>query len=312
MGHHRKMRFDRMFRAMGPFVAMAAMGGLMAARKNGWNGEWAQKARFGKWDWNCQPNVHFGPGKGGKFRFNGREGVKLEELDMAGEAPREVVLACGDHVEISEGADFAIALQGKKTARDQLRFVLEDGVLFVLRDCPAVDDDETNDDEGEADSAPAATGPATGPATVTITMPAPDKLTIAGSGEITTTALAAEAEVVIAGSGRVAAMDLDIDHLAVTIAGSGQFTAEGNAQRLEVSVAGSGHADLAALAACEAEVDIAGSGNVSFACDGEVSANIMGSGTVTVFGSARCKVHSMGSGSLVCERGPDAGSGAAG
>lgn len=290
MGHHRKMRFDRMFRAMGPFVAMAALGGLMAARKNGWNGEWAQKARFGKWDWNCQPNVHFGAGKGGKFRFNGREGVKLEELDMAGEAPREVVLACGDHVEISEGADFAIALQGKKTARDQLRFVLEDGVLFVLRDCPAVDDDETNDDEGEADSAPAATGPAT----VTITMPAPDKLTIAGSGEITTTALAAEAEVVIAGSGRVAAMGLDIDHLAVTIAGSGQFTAEGKAQRLEVSVAGSGYADLAALGSCEAEVDIAGSGNVSFACDGEVSANIMGSG------------------SLVCERGPDAGSGAAG
>jgi hypothetical protein len=299
MGHHRKMRFDRMFRAMGPFVAMAAMGGLMAARKKGWNGEWAQKARFGKWDWNLQP----GAGKGGKFRFNGREGVSLDELDMAGEAPHEVVLACGDHVAISEGADFAIALQGKKAARDQLRFVLEDGVLFVLRDCPAVDDDNG----GEADSAPAASSPAT----VTVTMPAPDKLTIAGSGEITTSALAAEAEVVIAGSGRVVAMGLGIDHLAVTIAGSGHFTAEGKAERLEISVAGSGHADLAALAVAEAEVDIAGSGNVSFACDGEVSANIMGSGTVTVFGSARCKVHAMGSGSLVCERDPAAGSGKA-
>lgn len=277
MGHHRKMRFDRMFRAMGPFVAMAAMGGLMAA---------------GKWDWSCGP----GPGRGGKFRFNGREGVSLDELDMAGDAPCEVVLACGDNVEIADGPDFAIAVQGSPAARDRLRFVLEDGALFVMRDGTWCDDregEETTPDETAA--------------TVTVTMPAPEKLTIAGSGRVTTCALAAEAEVVIAGSGRIAVQDLATDLLAVTIAGSGQFSAEGTARRLEISVAGSGQADMAALAVEEAEIDIAGSGSVTFACDGEVSANIMGSGNVTVIREARCRVHSMGSGSLVCERAPGSG-----
>lgn len=288
MGHHRKMRFDRMFRAMGPFVAMAAMGGLMAARRNGWNG---------KGDWNCGP----GPGRGGRFRFNGREGVALEDLDMAGDAPCEVVLACGDHLAIAAGPDFAIAVQGSQAAKDRLRFVLEDGALFVMRDDAWCDDRER--DVGEVEDAAADDSAAT----VTVTMPAPEKLTIAGSGRVTASALAAEAEVVIAGSGQIAATGLATDLLAVTIAGSGGFTAEGTVRRLEISVAGSGQADMAALAVEEAEIDIAGSGNVTFACDGEVSANIMGSGNVTVFGGARCRVHSMGSGSLVCERAPGSG-----
>lgn len=294
--HNRKMRFDRMFRAMGPFVAMAAMGGLMAARKNGWNGEWAKdlsgKANFGKWDWNFQP----GPGRGGKFRFNGQEGVTLDDLEMSGDAPVELVVACGDHVTITAGEDFGIALQGSASAKARMRFVLEDGVLFVMRDCsPATDDAPDGDDEaGDA-----------GFATVSITMPAPEKLTIAGSGKITTATLAAQAAVVIAGSGRIEATALVSERLEVTIAGSGCFSAGGTAQRLEVSVAGSGTADMAALSTERAEIDIAGSGNVTFASDGKVKANIMGSGVVTVRGSARCKVHSMGSGSLVCERGEE-------
>lgn len=293
MGHHnRKMRFDRMFRAMGPFVAMAAMGGLMAARKNGWNGEWAKGSplggKFGKWDFTCQP----GAGRGGKFRFNGQEGVTLDELDMAAEVPVELVLACGDHVTITRGEDFTIALQGSTAAKARIRFVLEDGALFVMRDCSVTADSSDEDEDADA-----------GFATVSITMPAPGKLTIAGSGRITTEALAEEAEVVIAGSGQVEATDLRVQRLAVTIAGSGCFSASGSASHLEVSVAGSGTASMADLVAEIAEVDIAGSGNVTFASDGEVSANIMGSGTVTVGGSARCKVHAMGSGNLVCERG---------
>lgn len=292
--HNRKMRFDRMFRAMGPFVATAAMGGLMAARKNGWNGEWANKANFGKWGWNFQP----GPGRGGKFRFNGREGVTLDELDMSGAAPAELVVACGDHVAITAGDDFAIAVQGTDKAKARVRFVLEDGTLFVMRDCSGQDKAAEADDDNAADAA-------IGFATITISMPAPEKLTIAGSGRITTATLAADAAVVIAGSGRIEAVALTSQRLEVTIAGSGCFSAGGKAQRLEVSVAGSGTADMAALTAEEAEIDIAGSGNVTFASDGKVTANIMGSGVVTVRGSARCKVHSMGSGGLVCERGED-------
>jgi hypothetical protein len=280
--NHRR-GFDGVVRAVGPFVAMAAMGGMMAARHAMSDGQLADKfdaklerkfgAKFGR-------RFGPGPGSGGKFRFNGREGVPLDQLDMAADAPSTVVLASGDHVVIESGADFAIALQGDDQAKADVRFALEDGALFIMRDSGGKGHDH---------------------ATITLTMPAPDKLTIAGSGQITTTALADDAEVAIAGSGRIAANGITVQQLELSIAGSGQFTADGTCTHLKLTVAGSGNAQMADLLVDSAKVSIAGSGNVTFASDGKVKAHLMGSGMVTVRGSARCKVQSVGSGCLVCE-----------
>lgn len=287
--NNRKLRFDRMLRAVGPFVAMAAINGFANANRNGW--------KAGKFDVNFGPRFqsrfHPGPGKNGKFRFNGREGVPLDDLDMDDEAPTEVILASSDHLVITDGPDFTITLQGSKAAKNRARFVLEDGVLFVMHDGDAEDEGPDAEDGDTVD---------TGPATITVTMPAPRRLTLAGSGRLFAHALASKAEIVIAGSGKAKADDITVDKLSVTIAGSGSFKASGTAKRLEISVAGSGSAKLSGLKVEDAEIDIAGSGNVTFASDGTVSANIMGSGNVTVRGGARCSVHSMGSGSLVCER----------
>jgi hypothetical protein len=292
--NNRKMRFDRMLRAVGPFVAMAAMNGFAAASRNGW--------KAGKFDVNFGPRFQSrfrpGPGKGGKFRFNGREGVALDQLDMDDEAPTEVILSSSDNLEIVEGTDFAITLQGSKAAKDDVRFVLEDGALFVMHsgDGQCDDDDaEAGDEEGAKNTS--------GPANITVTMPAPRRVTLAGSGRLSTDALASKAEITIAGSGRVKVHAMAVDALSITIAGSGTIKAGGTAKRLEVTVAGSGNAKLGGLMVDDAEIDIAGSGSVTFASDGTVNANIMGSGNVTVRGGARCSVHSMGSGSLVCERG---------
>ena len=291
MAHHntRKMRFDRMLRAVGPLVAMAAMSGLAAASRKGW--------KAGKWDVNFGPEFASrfrpGPGKGGRFRFNGREGVPLDQLDMDDAAPAEVILSSRDNVDIVEGPDFAITLQGSKVAKARVRFALEDGVLFLMRHGDdGLDHDADEAGEAEADA----------PATITVTMPAPRSLTLAGPGRLSVDALARKAEVVIAGSGRIKAPAMAVDTLSVTIAGSGSIKAGGSARKLEVSVAGSGSARLGGLKAEDADVDIAGSGSVVFACHGTVNATIMGSGNVTVRGGARCQVHSMGSGSLVCER----------
>ena len=273
---------DGVIRAVGPFVAMAAMGGMMAARHAMSQGQFADKfdakfeRKFGR-------RFGPGPGSGGKFRFNGREGVPLDQLDMAAEVPSTVVLASGDHVLIESGADFAIALQGEESAKAGMRFALEDGALFIMRDSTG----DTNDR-----------------ATITLTMPAPDRLTIVGSGQITATALADEAEVSIAGSGRIQARSVAVQQLELSIAGSGQFVADGTATRLELTVAGSGNAQMANLLVDSAKVIIAGSGNVLFASDGKVKAQLMGSGVVTVRGAALCKVKSMGSGYLVCEPRP--------
>ncbi len=267
--------FEKMFRTVGPVVAMAAMSGVMAAaRRNG-------KVRFG-WD-----GVNFGHGPGKGMAMVG--GVPLDELDMSGEAPVELVLAGADSLVVGEGEDFTISIQGGEAARERLRFRLKDGALQVSSD-------NTGNDTAGSDKESIAT--------INVTLPALNKVTIAGSGEITVERLAGEAEVVIAGSGRILARDIAADRLDLSIAGSGKFKASGTVRRLDLSVAGSGSAKMAQVEVEKARVTIAGSGNAVFACDGEVKARIMGSGDVTVRGGARCKVQSMGSGTLVCERRP--------
>lgn len=256
----RGFRFDKMLRAAGPFMMAAAVGGMMAGKRNG------------KFNFNCDSD---------NFRFNGKTGVKLDDLDMGDDAPDEVVLVGPDHVVISEGEDFTISLQGDDETKEGVRFLVEEDTLYILRDDLC--------------------GPGEDRATISVTMPAPSKITIAGAGELATSTLAKEAEVLIAGAGQLSVLDIDIDELDVTIAGSGHFTAGGKVEELELSVAGSGIAEMSGLMVGKAGIDIAGSGNSTFACDGEVEAHIMGSGNVTVRGSARCRVQSMGAGCLVCE-----------
>ena len=88
-----------------------------------------------------------------KFTFNGKEGVKLSELDLSGDAPDTVNLMGPDIVRIVHGDDFSIALEGGDEAKERMRFILEDGTLSVLRDRESWGDGEN------------------GVATVTITMP---------------------------------------------------------------------------------------------------------------------------------------------
>jgi len=264
--------FDKMLRAVGPLVAMAAINGVAsAARKRG-------KFQF---DWN-------GPDSGPFAGFGGASGVPLEQFDMSGDPPRGVLLAGADRLVVTLGTEFAIAVQGDEDARATLRFRMDDGVLHVA---------STNSSHGGE-----------GVATITVTAPALSKVTIAGAGRITVDALAEDAEVVIAGAGRIKAQAVQADRLDVKIAGAGRFKAAGSARQLNLSVAGSGRAKMDGLEVESANVTIAGAGSAWFASDGAVKARLMGSGQVTVFGAARCEVHGMGSGRLVCEprRAPDA------
>ena len=263
------MNFDKFLRSVGPLVAAAAVGGIMAAaRKNG-NFDF-------KWDGSdCGFANGFGAG------FGGKAGVPLAELDMSGDSPSELVLAGADHLVVSEGEDFTISVQGDEDAKESLRFRLEDGALHVASS------NSSNGGEGIA--------------TVNVTMPAPSKVTIAGAGQIAVSALADDAEVRVAGAGQISVLDLKCSALNVTIAGAGRFTTGGEAKALSLSVAGSGRAEMSGLLVEEADIDLAGAGSAIFGCDGDVNADIMGSGNVTVRGSARCRVQSMGAGYLVCE-----------
>lgn len=212
--------------------------------------------------------------------FDG-EGVPLEELDLTGEAPTGVALLGPDKVIITEGAPFRVTAEGEEA--DKLRFTLNHGTLGVSR----------------ATSMWSEWGGK--PATVRVAMPAPRNLTLVGSGHMTTSTLANQAEVSVTGSGTLEAPRIAVSRLEVSITGSGDFMGSGLAEALTLSIAGSGNARMEGLKTQRAEVNIMGSGNAAFMSDGEVEANIMGSGDVTVTGNARCKANKMGSGSVKCQ-----------
>lgn len=219
------------------------------------------------------------------IRLGGKEGVPLSDLDLSGEAPSEVILLGPDAVDIRDGERLAIQLEGSEEAKARMRFVLEDGSLGILRE-------KANRNES-------------GVATVIITMPAPGKLTIAGSGRMTAASVSDAPEINVLGSGTLDLPSVSARKMNVNIAGSGTLEAAGAADVLDLNVMGSGSADMARLKVAEADINVAGSGDAVFGSDGEVNANIMGSGDITVRGSARCRVKSMGSGTLTCERAPE-------
>ena len=215
------------------------------------------------------------------ININDDDAVPLADLDMDGDAPDEIALGGSDNVVVTSGEEFAITVEGSDAAIERMRFKLEGGTLWVMRDNDAADGD--------------------GVATVNVTMPPPNGLTVGGSGSITADAMSSDAEIVIGGSGNVTVAALAADALEVTIGGSGTATVAGSTDRLELSIGGAGSAEMADLQVGDAEVNIGGSGSATFAADGDVEANIGGSGTVRVRGSARCTSNTVGSGRLICE-----------
>lgn len=219
---------------------------------------------------------------GPNFSFGGKEGVPLSDLDLSGDPPDTITLAGPDVVRISAGPEFTIAVEGEPAAKERMRFRMEDGTLSIMRgDKSWVDSPKDQ-------------------ATVSITMPPPEKLVIAGAGEIHSDTLASGAEIVIAGAGTISTPRLDLESLDVNLAGAGRYLASGKVERLDLNIAGAGNVKLAGLQAERAKVKIAGAGNAVFASDGRVDVRIMGAGNVTVRGNAKCSLKSFGSGTLHC------------
>src|SRR5690606_33251597 len=111
-------------------------------------------------------------------RFGGEDGVPLAELDLTGDPPTSVALMGPDAVAISDGEEFAITVAGDDEVARRLRFALKEGSLGILRERDGGDRRD-------------------GVAIVRITMPAPRKLVLAGSGRMTSERLSGDAEVAI-------------------------------------------------------------------------------------------------------------------
>ena len=116
--------------------------------------------------------------------------------------------------------------------------------------------------------------------TYTVSAVALDGVTIAGSGKVTATGVAADSfDVEISGSGRVEPTGTS-GTLVVEISGSGNYLGEGLAASVgTVRMSGSGEAVV--NVADDLDVDISGSGGVQYIGGPNVTESISGSGDIT-------------------------------
>lgn len=187
-------------------------------------------------------------------------------------------------VVVAVGAAASVRAEGDVEALDRLEIRVRDGELRI----------GTRRDGWRS-------GSHRGRATVYVTAPSLDELSLAGSGNMRADRIQADDfEAGIAGSGNLEIGSVQARRAEFSIAGSGNLTASGTAEDAEVSIAGSGEARLGAFETRRAEVSIAGSGDISLRATEAVEGSIMGSGNVEVRGTARCSVSRMGSGRAQC------------
>jgi len=136
------------------------------------------------------------------------------------------------------------------------------------------------------------------PIEVYITAKSLSALANAGSGNIDVDGeLSGEnVKLSLSGSGGISTGSKSED-LHVSISGSGSVHLRGSANMAKISIAGSGQLMAKQFKTGDASVSIAGSGNAYFAADKNISAHIAGSGSVIYSGSASVSnSHTIGSG----------------
>ena len=137
---------------------------------------------------------------GAQVRDSAWQGVPLEELDLTGPAPDNVALLGPAQVVLSEGEVFRVDVE-PAYAGEPVLFSLKEGRLGIAG--------------GVSETV------------VRIALPAPRKLTLAGSGRMTAARLAADGMVSIAGSGRLEVAEAEGGRIRVSSAGSGLVAIDG-------------------------------------------------------------------------------------
>lgn len=224
----------------------------------------------------CGPLVEMGGSGSGLSNGQPLAELTLDEFDSVSlRGPDNVVIALGDAFDIRvEGDDDVVAKVEFEIRNGTLRIGRENGHGFTMNE--------------EA-------------ATVHITMPVLNGVSLAGSGDMQIArAVSDDFEASIAGSGSMAIAALEAERAEFDIAGSGDMTVAGTVADLEIGIAGSGDVEAPDLRVQRADVDIAGSGSVEIFATETVSGSLIGSGDVRVSGGADCRSNSIGSGEMRC------------
>jgi Putative auto-transporter adhesin, head GIN domain len=142
-------------------------------------------------------------------------------------------------------------------------------------------------------------------AKVYVTAPSLDKVSVSGSGDITTQSMlknSRQIEMNISGSGNIKAQ-VDAPVIDISVNGSGNIGLTGHTKDFTCSISGSGDVNCGALESENATVKIAGSGNAHVFASVHLSATVVGSGDVYYRGNPSSpEIHTSGSGSVQAEK----------
>jgi hypothetical protein len=211
----------------------------------------------------------------------------VESRNFAGADFNNVTAATPDRIVIRRGDAFAITARGRTGLLDRLTFRTDGSTLRIGRQ----DDDGISYRDQER----------LGTAVITITMPRLTGITLAGSGEVAAEQVdGPNAALVLAGSGDMTVNYAVVTAMDITLAGSGDITLTGRADRADVTVAGSGSITGTTFGARDAEVTVAGSGDVALSVSNRAEVSVIGSGDVAITGGATCTTSRRGSGEVTC------------
>lgn len=193
-----------------------------------------------------------------------------------------VTLSSSDRMIVTAGSAASVVATGDPVAVAALRIEVRGATLYVDR-LPG-----SYRDRG---------------ATITVTLPRLDKVTLEGSGSIIARRMAGSrfaAEE--SGSGSIAIAGLRVAETRLQLSGSGSITAAGTSPQLWIDASGSGSIDTTQVAARDLDVTATGSSLVRAHASRRATIDNSGSGSVGVDGATDCRVSKSGSGPVRCRQ----------
>lgn len=188
-------------------------------------------------------------------------------------------------VEINNGNAYSVAVENDDNLLQYVVTEVNDGTLNVrYKEGYSINDDH---------------------AKVYVTAPSLDKLSISGSGDITTQGVlknSRQIEMHVSGSGDIKAQ-VDAPAIDISVSGSGNVSLTGRTKDFSSDVTGSGDINCGGLESENATVKVAGSGNVHIFASVHLSASVVGSGDVYYRGNPPSpEIHTTGSGTVEAEK----------
>jgi hypothetical protein len=190
----------------------------------------------------------------------------------------KISFATGGYLEIVQGENQKVELEGPQSVLDQI-------ITVIDRDRLRIYTKNYVNQHGDLK--------------IYITVKSLSDITIAGSGDVVVNSQLTTERInlEVTGSGNIRIPELNAVYTEFQVTGSGDIVAKGVSQeKIDINVTGSGNVKASELKTKHADINIAGSGSVEVYATEKLEGNIVGSGSIYYKGDPLVDTRSTGSG----------------